>query len=275
MEPLFIDSLKGQIFAVYHTAKTPGTPKGQILFIPPFAEELNRSRHMIARQARCFADQGYGVLILDLYGTGDSHGTFGDATLDIWRADILAASDWLARKSDAPCSLWAMRTGALLAADALQHTPDLARNLLLWSPVTNGKRFISQYMRIKLAAEMTGNTTTPSLTMKDLWAQLDQGKSLEIAGYDISPALAYSLNDLTLADVPLAEDTTVLWVENSLTTPAEMSPGSRKIIDQWQTENAKVVTAAVNDVSFWTLQEPEWAEEYIEQTTMLAQQNLV
>lgn len=274
MEPIFIDSLKGRVFAVYHPPETPEKIKGQILFIPPFAEELNRSRHMIARQARSFANQGYGVLILDLYGTGDSEGTFADATLDIWRADILAARNWLAKKSASPCALWAMRTGALLAAELLHRTPNIAGTLLLWSPVTNGKRFITQYMRIKLGADITGQTRATPLTMKDLWAVLDQGACLEIAGYDISPNLAYGLSDLALDQMTLPDHIAVHWIETSLTEPATLSPGSRKIITQWVAKGGKLAVSPVRDISFWTLQEPEWAEKYIEETNRLFQQNL-
>ncbi len=38
------------------------TPRGAIVYIHPFAEELNRSRHVVALQARAFAEAGYAVL---------------------------------------------------------------------------------------------------------------------------------------------------------------------------------------------------------------------
>lgn len=266
MEPLFIDSLKGQIFGVYHAPPTEDAIKGNILFIPPFAEELNRSRHMISRQARSFADLGYGVLILDLYGTGDSQGTFGEATIEIWQADILAAQKWLSEKSKAPLILWAMRTGALLAAAILQENSKFSSSLLLWSPVTNGKKFISQYLRIKLAADLTGHTGAAPLTMKDLWSKLDSGQHLEIAGYDISPALAYGISNLALTQLTLHPAARIKWIETSPTQPATLSPGSQKIINAWQDQSTFVTATAVNDISFWTLQEPAWADAYSDVT---------
>jgi alpha/beta superfamily hydrolase len=42
------------------------------------AEELNKSRHVAAAQARAFAAAGYSVLQIDLYGCGDSSGDFGE-----------------------------------------------------------------------------------------------------------------------------------------------------------------------------------------------------
>ena len=66
-----------------------------IIHIPAFAEEMNKSRRMLAMQAQAFAGQGYAVLVLDLFGTGDSSGDFGEATWDIWLQNIDTALVWL------------------------------------------------------------------------------------------------------------------------------------------------------------------------------------
>ncbi|MFC6669027.1 hypothetical protein [Marinobacterium aestuariivivens] len=45
-----------------------------VLFLPAFAEEMNLSRAVVARQARMLAECGYFVVLLDYFGTGDSEG---------------------------------------------------------------------------------------------------------------------------------------------------------------------------------------------------------
>jgi exosortase A-associated hydrolase 2 len=68
---------------------------GLMLFIHPFAEEMNKSRRMAAIQARAFAQAGYAVLQIDLKGCGDSSGDFGDATWQHWVNDVLLGIRWL------------------------------------------------------------------------------------------------------------------------------------------------------------------------------------
>jgi hypothetical protein len=64
-EPFFLQGSKGPLFCVYFPPVA--TDRGNILFIPPFADEMNRSRSMVAMQARAFAAKGFGTLLIDLY----------------------------------------------------------------------------------------------------------------------------------------------------------------------------------------------------------------
>lgn len=273
VEPLFINSPSGMVFTLYHPPEGQPEVTANILFIPPFAEELNRSRHMINRQARAFAKRGYGVLILDLFGTGDSEGTFGEATVPLWQQDILAALHWLGKSSDTPPILWAMRSGALIVADLVRQYPELTEQLILWSPVSDGRKFITQYLRIKLAADLTNNTggnqRSSQNGIRELWSQLENGRSLEIAGYSLSPDLAIGLSALALNQVTLPPGLSVKWIEQSPIDPPALSPAARKIIEYWQKDGTDISAAAVKDVAFWTLQEPEWAGGYIDQTLKL------
>ena len=61
---------------------------GQIVFVHPFADEMNKSRRMVAIQARTLARQGWSVFQPDLSGCGDSEGDFGDASWERWRDDL-------------------------------------------------------------------------------------------------------------------------------------------------------------------------------------------
>ena len=108
----------GQRFCVYYPAQGPRT-LGQIVYAHPFAEEMNKSRRMVANQARDLSTAGFAVLQIDLLGCGDSSGDFGDASWDAWVDDVLLACGWLREKAgDAPLWLWGLRAGCLLAVEA-------------------------------------------------------------------------------------------------------------------------------------------------------------
>ncbi len=269
MTPIFIKSTKGNIFALYHPPKENADIKRTILFIPPFAEELNKSRHMINRQARQFAQAGYGVLILDFYGTGDSEGCFNEATINIWQEDILNAISWLSKFSPTPPIFWAMRSGALITLSLLQKKPDLTDHIILWSPVNQGEKFITQFLRIKLGEAVIQKTSGQKVTMAGLWKRLKSGDNVEVGGYGLSSDLAQGVSKLSLENIIPPKTLSVGWLETSLHSPASLSPASQKTITAWQGHNIPVKAIAVNDISFWTLQEPEWANDYLKQTLSL------
>lgn len=270
MHPFFLNGSAGNLFGLYFPPVKDKTHQGDILFIPPFAEELNRSRHMISRQARAFSARGFGVLLIDLYGTGDSQGRFEDARWDIWKNDLLKAIDWLKEHTGHKPRLWAMRTGALLALDLLKAQPDLTERMLLWAPVAKGRNFINQFLRIQLAANMSdGSDTVTASTTQELFEQLNQGQSLEIGGYALTPEMAQSLSSLSLANLYPPSEIKINWLDISLTEQALLSPGSQRIIKHWKERGVNISAKAIKDVPFWSLQEPEWALSLIEESNIL------
>tara|TARA_B110000238_G_C16067394_1_gene413366 strand:- start:879 stop:1052 length:174 start_codon:yes stop_codon:yes gene_type:complete len=49
-----------------------------VIFVPPFAEEMNRSKRMYVLFARLLADAGIKSICFDFAGTGDSSGEWSD-----------------------------------------------------------------------------------------------------------------------------------------------------------------------------------------------------
>ena len=82
--------------------------RGSVLFLPPFTEEMHKSRHIVASQAREFAARGYNVLLLDLTGCGDSGGEFADASWKIWLQDAALAVDTLTDLGAGPLAFWGL-----------------------------------------------------------------------------------------------------------------------------------------------------------------------
>lgn len=274
MIPLFLDGDGGRVFGLYHPPAPDVGNRGDneasdILFLPPFAEELNRSRHMIARQARALAAQGKGVFILDLYGTGDSAGRFEDADWDIWLQNIKSAIDWLQNRGRTAIDIWAMRTGALLAADAINRNIIAPSKLILWMPVGNGDTFISQFLRIRMAASL-GEGPDKQETTNALRNRLKQGEIIEVGGYGLNGKLAESISAQRLGNIKIPAETAVHWLDIAAIEPPALSPAAIKAIDGWKSQGIRANGVAVSGPPFWTLQEPEWADDLIIATTKAA-----
>src|SRR5690349_4296190 len=95
MRPLHLAAADGaRLFAVHWPAAAPAR-RQSVLVLPPFAEEMNKCRPMLAAQARAFAAAGLDVLLLDLFGTGDSDGEFAEARWPRWQQDLQLARQWL------------------------------------------------------------------------------------------------------------------------------------------------------------------------------------
>lgn len=185
--PLFIPSELGALFCMHFV---PGSKSNSqcILHIPAFAEEMNKSRHMVAAQARAFAEQGYSVLVIDLWGTGDSQGEFSEATWDIWLSNITSAINWLQQQGYKSINLWGLRSGVLLAIDFIKKNSCSIDKLICWQPVLNGEQFLMQFLRLRVAAAMMDKTKTKE-KVSDLKEQVFNGLTLEVAGYSLNPEL--------------------------------------------------------------------------------------
>ena len=70
----FVAGTKGPIFVLLRKPLVP--PRGCVLVVPPFAEEMNKCRRMVTELAIRLAEQGIATLQPDFYGTGDSAGDF-------------------------------------------------------------------------------------------------------------------------------------------------------------------------------------------------------
>ena len=97
-ESFFLTAAPGKRFCIYHAPPPDRVCRGAFIYVHPFAEEMNRSRRVVTLQARQFAENGYAVLIIDLFGCGDSTGEFADATWEIWKADLGIAEKWLIQR---------------------------------------------------------------------------------------------------------------------------------------------------------------------------------
>lgn len=236
-----------------------GSPRSRVLYLHPFAEEMNKSRRMAALACRALAEAGHAVLQIDLRGCGDSSADFGDAAWGDWVADVRLGLGWLdERVPGAPLWLWGLRAGCLLAA------ADWGRpvNHLFWQPMTNGKLALQQFLRLKLAAEMAGGTSKG--LMEAMKTELAAGRPVDIAGYRLGAALASGLEAAKLA--PAGEAGRVEWLELSTREDAALTPVSEQAIKTWQDAGWAVRAQIVSGPGFWATSEIELAPALVART---------
>ena len=261
----------GQRFCLHYPA-VAGTLQGLVLYVHPFAEEMNKSRRMAALQSRALANAGFAVLQIDLLGCGDSSGDFGDATWQAWVNDVVVGAQWLRKlappagtgQSQPPLWLWGLRAGCLVAAQAARQMNEPC-HFLFWQPPSAGKQLLQQFLRLKVAGDMLGGQSKG--VMDALRQELAGGRSVEVAGYMLSPGLTSGLEsaDLTPATVSHGRRR-VEWLEVSTREDAALSPASVKTLAQWQESGFQVASHIAHGPAFWQTTEIEDAPALIEAT---------
>lgn len=264
----------GQRLCMYYPAQHDGvacTPQGLVLYIHPFGEEMNKSRHMAALQSRALAQAGFSVLQIDLLGCGDSSGDFGDATWLSWVGDAVAGCLWLRQRCtpandspELPLWIWGLRAGSLLAVDAAKQL-DKPCNLLFWQAPGAGKTLLQQFLRLKVAGNMLGGQSKG--VMETMRQQLANGQPVEIAGYMLSPGLAAGLEQAALTPPERGSAAQrLVWFDLSTRDEATLSPIATQSIEQWQQAGYTVDSQVVQGPAFWQTAEIEEAPALIAAT---------
>jgi len=224
-----------------------------MLYVHPFAEEMNKSRRMAALQSRALAAAGWTVLQLDLYGCGDSEGEFGDASWNQWLDDVGAAVAWLRGETGLTPTLWGMRTGCLLAAQAIRGTVPPASEILLWQPVISGKRHLQQFLRTRVTGQLTHVEGAARTGTQQLREQLGRGQHVEVGGYATSASLALGMEEAELA-LP-STSMRVAWLEVAANARLGLSSVSSQRVEAWRAAGHSVDVRVVDGLPFWQTQE--------------------
>ncbi len=268
--PFFLDTKSGKRFCIHHISPPDRECLGTFIYLHPFAEEMNKSRRMVALQAREFVDLGYGVLQIDLFGCGDSDGEFREARWDIWLQDITEIINWLKDKTTSPISLWGLRMGALLALDFKKNCdPDnQIDHIMMWQPIINGKAFLNQFLRLQLASVFLSGNTKDKSSVNVLRNILSSGSILEIGGYELAPELAEAFDHLEMAEL-ITTANKVLWLDIVTNVSNSISPVKQKIKDAWEKEENNLHFITVPGLPFWATQEITECPELISATSKL------
>ena len=263
-EAFFLPSKSGDLFCIYYHPLDNSSEKGNILYIHPFADEMNKSRRMAALQAVSFARARFGVLQIDLLGCGDSKGEFDDATWDAWKDNINTAIHWLNSKGKAPVSLWGLRLGALLMMDWAKGRSVPIEKYIFWQPVLNGATAIHQFFRLASASRLMGKDGE---SVTEIREKISQGQMVEIAGYQLNPDLVKAIENIKMEDLYPPEGSRIIWKEISLNDPADIGPASRKVIDLFEQKDCRIDVEPITGNTFWNSVEISTLPDLIASTT--------
>lgn len=248
VEPFFFDADPGTRFSLYHAPAPHVPPRGGILYVHPFAEELNRSRRMAALQSRQFAARGFAVLQIDLFGCGDSCGDFNAARWDLWKRDLSTALAWLAERSSGPLQLWGLRLGGLLALDVACTTR--VDGIILWHPFLHGRSCVNQFL-----LQPQGTAKGPP-SLAALRTTLATQGLIEIHGYELSAPLARAIDACDAARMVLPP-CPVHWFASGVPAPARLTRAAARMARAWAVHGSTLHLHAIAGKAFWNGQHAE------------------
>jgi exosortase A-associated hydrolase 2 len=158
-----------------------------------------------------------------------------------------------------------LRLGALLAADVAAVDPDRIVCLVFWQPVLSGDRYLTQFLRLRIAATMDRGPDREAT--KDLRGRLSQGEALEIAGYELAPALAESIASLQLqGHVNRLGRLPISWLEVASDEQPALTPSSLQIAGMLEQQGHPLLAKSVSGEPFWAVQEITLAPNLLQAT---------
>lgn len=258
-EAMFIDDGRGGRLFALHTMPR-GRIRGAILYVHPFAEEMNRSRRMVALATRAFANDGWAVLQVDLAGCGDSSGDSSDATWELWLSNLDVAMEWLQGRHAVPVAVWGLRAGCLLLSDWLaQRSIDFP--VLYWQPVSSGRQHMSHFLLLKVAGDLPDSKDAKSI-LQGMRSRLEMGGSVDVAGYSVDSALVRGLEQ-TVLDFPSGYRGPVSVLEVTSSGRDELTPILASFVGRWQQQGLAIETGVLEGPAFWLTQEVTTAPELV------------
>lgn len=175
----------------------------QILIIPPFFEEMNRTRWLLLAAMRTLDEARIGTILPDLPGQNESLVPDSEISLGIWRA----ALERLAAQSGVIIDMIAaFRSGAILD-DAV----NCSRNWRL-AP-EDGPGLLRQLVRTRLAADREAGAASGKATL--LLEARQQG--MLFAGWEIPSVM---IQELEASSLPVHDEVRTVLLEGS-SAPAD------------------------------------------------------
>lgn len=185
-DAFYLQSQGQPLFAWLHTGVDQPCLDHGIIICSPIGYEQLHAHRSLRHLADDLASQRIPTLRFDWHGTGDSAGIDEDASrCATWQANLHDAVNWM--RQELGCkqiSIVGLRLGALLAALATEEIE--ISNLILWSPVTNGRAYVREMTAIELTAEFQPPAKQPATG------------DIEAGGFVLSKMTAAELSQLNL-----------------------------------------------------------------------------
>jgi exosortase A-associated hydrolase 2 len=133
--------------------------------------------------------------------------------------------------------------------------------LILWQPVLRGDVYLTQFLRLRLAAGLAVGRREAGAGLR---ARLAAGESLEVGGYELHPELAADLDRARLQPPP--PGTRIAWLELTTAPEPRPAPAVREWVDARRAEGVEVVVRTVTGEPFWATSEIVCVPALIEAT---------
>ncbi|MCB1705697.1 MAG: hydrolase 2, exosortase A system-associated [Halioglobus sp.] len=257
---------EGQRFFTLQT-RCREQPRAHIVYVPPFGEEMNRCRALVAEQARAFARAGYWCTAIDFYGSGDSEGELRDASLAVWQDNIRLTVETLQREAPAPIILWGLRLGAFIAMDFAAKSSIDIQSIILWQPVVSGERYVTQILRQRVAA-LVGKDLAPETTSQ-IRNKLAEGECVEVSGYTLGGVLVQDIENLSLAGMTALCRDRIHWLEHVSEPGAAPGGATIKAVEKLRGLQNDVAVHPFTGPQLWQLHKRDALPELLSITSGL------
>lgn len=261
LETAFLEGPNGPLFCLtFLPASRQKQCTQVIIHVPPFAEEMNKSRPMVSAQAKLMATMGYPVVLFDLFGTGDSSGQFEEASWESWIRDLQFVCEWAqANFSVDKLILWGLRAGCLLATACVQRDTHKVSRLIFWQPVVSGERVLTQFRRLD---QLSLSVKPPGLG--------DSTAVPEIAGYRLNSELIAELSQADLGSCRIPPGVHLDWLEVTALEGLKLGHASEQALQTLrEPPHPTICTGVVRGDPFWFTQEVSMVPALLEETLRL------
>ncbi|MFK8030989.1 MAG: hydrolase 2, exosortase A system-associated [Gammaproteobacteria bacterium] len=264
VEPQFIKARSGYLFV---SIRRPGhdDTRSVVLLLPPFGEEMNKSRRLFTLQAQTLCEAGFAVAVFDWFGTGDSEGDFGRASIEHWKNDCEDVMSFLRAQEFTECTPLCVRFGALFLDHVLDISPLSINHAILWQPETSGAQALSQLIRVESAAARERDESGPSGS--DMENALKSGNNVEVAGYDVSPDLFSQTGLLKLELLKTDKLRRIDWFSIAGSADAPIPPPAARHVQRWAENGLYARAKIIEGESFWSTKQLTVVPELVARTT--------
>ena len=214
--------------------------------------------------AHRLVQSGHACLVVDLHGTGDSEGEFGDGRWEIWLDDLGRAVEWLLARGVSDINLLGIRFGACLATRLAALSATEFSRLILWQPVFRGTVFMTQFLRLKMVSDLVD--TAARITTTQLRETADSGECIEVAGYEIAPSLLASIDAFNMLDESHADTLKTSIFEIAPSSSARHSLDCDKLTTKWSEAGRDVNSYLISGDQFWASTETVVVPALVEAT---------
>lgn len=144
IKPSFFKSGKHDLYGIHYQPPEIQSQQSRshaVLICHPIGHEYPRSYRNLQQFSIQLAQAGFDVFRFDYAGTGNSSGDSANLTAERCSNNIETAAAYIRQQSECQqLSIIAVRMGAPFVLNA---TIDQLKNLILWDPVAQGKRYIN------------------------------------------------------------------------------------------------------------------------------------